>query len=112
LFSAAASQTLGLCAQSLQSCRGIERNLLAKKLFQSIIYSKESIQINTFYPNSARASAGWRLAPYYAEASKGVSVNENARAFSTGEFLEKMNGSPIRVNSNFIIPLIIPNQMD
>jgi hypothetical protein len=46
----AASQTLSLAAKSLQSLRGIEKNILVKKFFESIIYSINSIQINLFYP--------------------------------------------------------------
>jgi hypothetical protein len=89
------AQTLDLAVKSLFSSRGIQRNLLAKKFFKSIIYSKESIQINLFV--SAGVSAG---------------ENENVPPFGRDEFLKKEIGSPIQVNSNFIIPLIIPNQID
>ena len=45
---AAASQTLSRLTTSLLNLRGIEKNLLAKKFIKSVIYSKESIQINLF----------------------------------------------------------------
>ena len=43
---AAASQTLSRLAAGLSSFRGFEKNLLAKKFFESIIYSKESIELS------------------------------------------------------------------
>ncbi len=43
------AQTLTSRLKSLSNSRGIEKNLLAKKFFKSIIYSKESIQIGLFY---------------------------------------------------------------
>jgi len=43
-----ASQTLAAFVQSLKSCPKIQRNIFAKKYIKSIIYSKNSIQINLF----------------------------------------------------------------
>jgi len=86
------TQTLRRLTKSLQSFRGIEKNLLAKKFIKSIIYSKESIGINIFYISDSRAPE-----------------REKARAKSTGEFRKYNNGSPGRLNSNYIIPIIIPN---
>ena len=40
------SQTLSRLAAGLSSFRGFEKNLLAKKFFESIIYSKESIELS------------------------------------------------------------------
>jgi len=42
-------QTLDLAVKSLLEKKGIERNLLAKKFIKSIIYSKESIEINLLF---------------------------------------------------------------
>ncbi len=44
------AQTLSRLATSLLNLRGIEKNLRAKQFIKSIFYSKESIQINIFYP--------------------------------------------------------------
>jgi len=43
------AQTLDLFIKFLSIKKGVERNLLVKKYIKSIIYSKESIQINLFY---------------------------------------------------------------
>jgi len=51
------AQTLSRAAKALTDFRGVERNLLAKEFFQSIEYTKDSIQINLFYPDSARVGA-------------------------------------------------------
>jgi hypothetical protein len=40
---AAASQILAALARGFSAVRGIEKNLLAKKFFKSILYSKESV---------------------------------------------------------------------
>jgi len=45
-----ASQTLAIFVQSLKSCPKTQRNLLAQKFIKSIIYSKESIEINLSIP--------------------------------------------------------------
>jgi len=89
-------------AKALSEFRGVERNLLARKFFQSIQYSKESIQINLFYPNPARFGAG------QGQAGQGFE-HKNASALCGGEFLKKQNGSPIEVSSNLSIPILIPN---
>jgi len=47
---AAASQTLAALACGFSAVRGIEKNLLAKKFFKSIKYSKESMELNLFSP--------------------------------------------------------------
>jgi len=44
----AASQTVASFVQSLKSCPKIQRNIFAEKYIKSIIYSKNSIQINLF----------------------------------------------------------------
>jgi hypothetical protein len=95
----AASQTLSLAAKSLSSSRGIEKNICAKKFFESIKYSQKSIQINLFYP----------LARGKIQPKNSGAKNKNTRAFSTGFPNIKNHGSPIGVYSNIIIPLIIPN---
>ena len=52
------AQTLASRLKSLSSSRGIEKNLLAKKFFKSIIYSKESIQIGLFYSQPQKEKIG------------------------------------------------------
>jgi len=44
------AQTLAALACGFSAVRGIEKNLLAKKFFKSIKYSKESIELNLFSP--------------------------------------------------------------
>ena len=44
------AQTLAAFVKSLRSKKEIEKNLLAQKFIKSIIYSKESIQLNLFFP--------------------------------------------------------------
>ena len=80
-------------AKALSEFRGVERNLLARKFFQSIQYSKESIQINLFYPNPARFGAG------QGQAGQGFE-HKNASALCGGEFLKKQNGSLARARTS------------
>ncbi|MCF7877728.1 MAG: recombinase family protein [Candidatus Omnitrophica bacterium] len=76
------AQTLSLAAKSLQSSRGIEKNILAKKFLKSIKLSKKSIEMNLFYQPKNLAGE-----------------NKNTRAESTGLVNKKNAGSPGRTRT-------------
>jgi len=88
---AAASQTLTSRLKSLSNSRGIEKNLLAKKFFKSIIYSKESIQIGLFY--------------FQPQKEKIASEGGEKFIFSGRKDCSSMQ------STNCVIPIILPNQI-
>jgi site-specific DNA recombinase len=83
------AQTLAAFVKSLSQKQGLEKNLLCRRFIKSIIYSKESIQINLFSPL----------------ASKEKSSAEGGGNFS----LKNKVGWAFRLNPNHIIPIILPN---
>jgi len=85
------AQTLARAAKALSEFRGPEKNALCRKIFESLEYSKESIQINV------------RILPESA-----VSRNENARALCTGASEEKYNGSPARSRTSNLLVTVAP----
>ena len=83
------AQTLAAFVQSLPGKQGIEKNLLAKKFIKSIIYSRESIQINLFYSPAQKEKIGAESAEI-----SGFDIQY---------------GCLFRLSSNYIIPIILPN---
>jgi len=88
------AQTLASRLKSLFSSRGIEKNLLAKKFFKSIIYSKESIQLNLFSPPAEKE----KFRSEGAENQKNSVRNNNIDC-------------SFRLSTNCVIPIILPNQI-
>ena len=86
------AQTLAAFVKSRSSKKGIEKNLLVKKFIKSIIYSKESIQINIF---SSPAQ----------EEKISVRDGENSKK----AVRNNKDGCASRLTSNHIIPIILPN---
>jgi len=98
---AAASQTLASRLKSLSSSRGIEKNLLAKKFFKSIIYSKESIQLNLFFLPAGRQ--------VFLAKNKNISA-EGGEVSKNSSFSDR-HDCPFRLSTNCVIPIILPNQI-
>jgi hypothetical protein len=86
------SQTLAAFVKSISEKNGLEKNLFCRRFIKSIIYSKESIQINLFL--SAAAISEKEKFPA-----------EGGENFSLGN----QNGWAFRLNPNHIIPIILPN---
>jgi len=72
---AAASQTLAALVRGFSGFKVIEKNLLAKKFFKSIIYSKESIELNLFLPPPAKSLTLIEAKMFKYKASNGVKEN-------------------------------------
>jgi len=99
---AAASQTLAALARCFSGLKGIEKNLLVKKFFKSIIYSKESIELNLFLPPAK--SPENEKSP--AEGGGNSDFNKK-NGYSNS--LPQKSGCSYRLSTNYIIPIILPN---
>jgi hypothetical protein len=99
LFLATASQTLAAAVSDFSGKRGLEKNLFCRRIFKSIIYSKESIAINLFGPAAESAAA-----------NAFIPINEKTSAEGGGNSdYEIQNGGASRSSTNFSIPIILPN---
>jgi len=87
-------KTLASLTKPFQSCRGIEKNLLAQKFIKSIIYSKELIQLNLFSP------------PVQKEKFRSEGAENPFNSVRNNK-----NGCSSRSRTNHIIPIILPNQI-
>ena len=92
------AQTLNCLLKSLQISRGIEKNLLAKKFIKSIIYAKESIQINLFY-RPKNSGAEKEKSPEKIGGSSKLKLNRSPARART---------SDIMVNSHALSSLLLP----
>jgi hypothetical protein len=105
----AVSQTLAAAVQDFSLKRGLEKNLFCRRLFQGIIYSKESIRIN-LVPPAAESAAANEFIPDPVKASAHGARNEKSPDFVGG-----FSGNSIKDNclsrrsTNHIIPIILPN---
>ena len=90
------AQTLAAAEKALSEFRGVEKNLACRRVFEQINYSKESIEIRL---------KGGVSDSYFAEASKDKSAVGNEK-FAGSEVQKSVLSS---VNTNYIIPIILPN---
>jgi hypothetical protein len=82
--------------KALSEFRGVEKNLACRRAFETINYSKESIEI--------------RLCQRTSTGSAQASENKKPGTESTGFFSSiNLNGAPFRLSTNYIIPIILPN---
>jgi hypothetical protein len=89
LFLAAVSQTLAAFVKILSENNSLEKNLFCRRFIKSIIYSRESIQINLFSPLAEKEKS-----PNFVGGNSGLNIK---------------NGWAFRLNPNHIIPIILPN---
>ncbi|MBU1923676.1 MAG: recombinase family protein [Candidatus Omnitrophica bacterium] len=103
------AQTLAAFVKSSPFKKGVEKNLLAQKFIKSIIYSKESIEIDIFSPASTPLSTSLQPRKGFRPRGKKEKIpaegGENSGNFS---FSDK-NGCASRMRPNYIIPIILPN---